>query len=297
MKGWYAIVPTQDIKTSKPLSIKRFSLDLVVWKNKQNEIRVLLDRCPHRGAKLSLGKIVNDTVVCPFHGYQFNAKGACDYAPEFQKAIPGLCTKTFVVHEAFGMVWLYWGETPEAFDYPTLAEIHNTFKKQYSQTSRLWNSHITYCVENQLDYTHLPFVHRNTIGRGFKIPEHPAMNHTEKSISVEFHADGKKAFEYFYPNLWILHVSEKMKLIVFFVPMDETHTLFYLRTYRSFLNNFLVKRLFDWIMNKSNLIILNQDQHVVASQGTEPSYKAENQLLMKHDAAIKAFRKNWAEKC
>ena len=86
-----------------------------------------------------------------------------------------------------------------------------------------------------------------------------------------------------------------MKLVVYFVPVTESETKFYIFTYRKFLANKWLKPLVDWLMNYSNKIILKQDQKVVESQGETPSFLAKNELLMRHDTAIRMFRELWKE--
>jgi phenylpropionate dioxygenase-like ring-hydroxylating dioxygenase large terminal subunit len=140
--GWYAIFSEKELqKINKPLAVRRFGLDLVLWRAKNNEIIALIDRCPHRSAKLSLGKISDDKISCPFHGFQFDGNGTCVFAPEFSKAIPGLQVKKFVIHEAFDMIWLYYGDIPTPFNQPLLSELNQYFKGRYAQTSRIWRTH------------------------------------------------------------------------------------------------------------------------------------------------------------
>lgn len=294
ISGWYAILPSRDVKTYKPKGIVRFGIPLVLWRDDKKRIIVMQDRCPHRGAKLSLGKICKAQLRCPYHGYQFKTDGECSYAPEFSRALPGLTVTTFAAKEAIGMIWIKYG-TADNFAYPELQQLHSSFQEHYSQTQRCWNSHITYCIENQLDYTHLKYVHHNTIGKGFKLPTQPRYEYREDSIRIFFHGD-RPVLTYYFPNTWILNISEKMKVLIFFSPINETETLLYLRTYRNFLNLRLVKPLVDSIMKISNRIILRQDEKVVRSQGTFPSYLAKDDKLLKHDAAIRYFRTRWCER-
>ena len=295
INGWYAILPSKELrKKSRPLSINRFDLPLVIWRKKDGSIAVLLDKCPHRGAQLSLGKITDDAIQCPFHGYQFEGKGSCIMAPEFCKSIPKMRATAYPVHEALDMIWMYWGEeTHTPFDYDELEQIHQTFDGQYSATKKTWSSHITYCIENQLDYTHLRFVHHNTIGRSFQMPENPTEICDEDKITIYLNNKDKASMIYYFPNSWVLNISDKMKLMLFFSPIDKHNTQLYLRTYRGFMNYPVIKILFDKIMAVSNRVILRQDQQVVASQGQLPSYLAKNDMLMRYDKAIRYFREQW----
>jgi phenylpropionate dioxygenase-like ring-hydroxylating dioxygenase large terminal subunit len=51
--GWYAIAESREISPNKPLGIRRFGIDLVLWRA-DDKLVVMVDRCPHRSAKLSL---------------------------------------------------------------------------------------------------------------------------------------------------------------------------------------------------------------------------------------------------
>lgn len=297
-RGWYAILPSTHIrKSSKPLAIKRFGLSLVLWRGENNQVTISLDRCPHRGAQLSLGKIIDDCIECPFHGFRFDSQGSCILAPEFDKGVPGLKLTRFIAHESCNMIWMYWGEHLELFDYSVVEETHQTFSGYYSSIDKIWHSHITYCIENQLDYTHLGFVHHNTIGRGFKMPLEPKENCNQTDITIYLNNPGVPALQYFFPNVWILYVSQRMKIILFFAPIDQHSTQLYLRTYRNFLKVPIINKMVDYIMNLSNRIILNQDEKVVASQGRLPSYYPDDDLLMRYDKAIRYFRDVWQTKC
>ena len=295
--GWYAIFKSAELK-NKILAIDRFGLKLALWRNDQNQVQILKDRCPHRGAQLSLGCIKNNRIQCPFHGYEFSEKGECEFSPEFNMAEnfkrPLLKADIFKSHEAFNMIWIYIGSDQnfQEFYYPELSEIHQKFKA-YSQTEKIWDSHMTYCIENQLDYTHLQFVHKNTIGRGYKIPQEPKIIKDSRSISIYFNQEIKPRLQFFFPNTLVLKKKKKINLVLYFSPINSSQTHLYLRTYREFLTYPGVKKLVDFVMNFMNQVILKQDKRVVVSQGDRPSYEAKKDSLMLHDQAIRSFRNHW----
>ena len=295
ISGWYAILPSPILK-NKPMALKRFGIDLVLWRQSNHQVSIFLDHCPHRGAKLSLGKVHDDQIQCPFHGFQFDRQGQCAFAPEFNKPIPGLQARCFEAKEAFDMIWIYWGEgAAQPFEYQALSDIHTQFKT-HSFIQKIWHSHMTYCIENQLDYTHLRFVHKSTIGRGFKMPHNPKVVTSDQAISIYFDNQDAPATTFLLNNAWILNISKQMKLVLYFCPIDETQTQLYLYSYRQFLSHALIKKIVDPLVNLSNRIILKQDQHVVASQGTLPSYLAQADMLMRHDQAIRDFRQIWRDR-
>lgn len=109
------------------------------------------------------------------------------------------------------MIWVYYGnqdEVPLLID--SIMSVDKDFRGSYSFTSKVWSSHITRCIENQLDYTHLPYVHHNTIGRNFTVPQNPKFIKNCDGIK-SFHQDGmdQPSSEYVFPNAWILHISNK----------------------------------------------------------------------------------------
>lgn len=69
---WYAVLETNEAKPGKPEAVKRLGEKLVFWRDQQGKVVVLEDPCPHRQVKLSLGKLVEGCLECPFHGFQFD---------------------------------------------------------------------------------------------------------------------------------------------------------------------------------------------------------------------------------
>jgi phenylpropionate dioxygenase-like ring-hydroxylating dioxygenase large terminal subunit len=295
-QGWYAILPLKEVK-SKLVAIKRLDIDLIVWRNEKNEIVVMEDLCPHRSAKLSVGTFKGNKIICKFHAFEFDSTGQCVHAPEFNKAIPKLCVKKFNTKIEVGMIWIFYGLIENELVIEPLQQIYNNFAEQYCYTSKVWQSNITRCIENQLDYTHLPSVHHNTIGRNFTMPQNAKFIKSFDGVK-SFHRDNinEPSTEYIFPNSWILNISPKFKMVVYFVPISATQTKFYLFNFRGFLNNFMVRKIFDFILNITNRIILRQDQRVVQSQGLTPSNLPNKELLMRHDGAIKLFRELWNER-
>jgi phenylpropionate dioxygenase-like ring-hydroxylating dioxygenase large terminal subunit len=71
---WYVIGEKKHFKNNQLYKIKIWNNDYVVWKN-NTEYYAMDNYCSHRGASLALGKLVDQNVMCPYHGYQFNPDG------------------------------------------------------------------------------------------------------------------------------------------------------------------------------------------------------------------------------
>lgn len=252
------------------------------------------DVCPHRSAKLSLGKIRNNAVVCPFHGFEFGYDGSCTLVPETTKAAPNLRCALIASVERNGFIWLFHGEQDSTnFEPPWFDELNDRFP--YSKLQSEWSCHITRCIENQLDYAHLPFVHTNTIGGDFDV--------TNQSLKYELRRDSIKLdvgggfFCFKFPNIWILEIlPKKFYQFIAFVPVDENNTLILLRAYQRFATAPGIRNIVGTILAIQSRVILNQDKRVVLSQTPGNSLLADKEKLYRSDEGIAYFRQVWQEK-
>ena len=80
--GWLPILESSVLKKSQILPIFAFGNDLVAFRSTAGKVTVLDAYCPHLGAHLGYGgRVINDTVNCPFHGWVFNQSGDCVHIP------------------------------------------------------------------------------------------------------------------------------------------------------------------------------------------------------------------------
>jgi phenylpropionate dioxygenase-like ring-hydroxylating dioxygenase large terminal subunit len=290
--GWYVIGRTQEFSTRKLNAIRRFGLDWVVRRNRKGDWIAHEDRCPHRSAKLSLGSITDDCVSCPFHGFRFDSSGACAWVPEIGRDAPGLRIRTHPLMQKHGFLWIGLGEPKGQI--PWFEELRDS-AFSYSWSVHEWAQHFTRCVENQLDYSHLPFVHRTTIGRGFdptfKAPVR--INDQGIRVSLDSKRDPSAYFEFQFGNIWKLNISDKMKQVIAFVPVDAGRTRIYLRTYHSFVRLPVLRTLIAWLLAPFNFLVLHQDHRVVMSQEPKDVSAATHEKLFPSDRAIRAFRRWW----
>src|SRR5690242_10804584 len=71
---WYPVAPSWMIGHA-PLGLTRLSEKIVVWRDAAGEVHALEDRCPHRGARLSLGWNLGDRLSCWYHGVEVAGDG------------------------------------------------------------------------------------------------------------------------------------------------------------------------------------------------------------------------------
>jgi phenylpropionate dioxygenase-like ring-hydroxylating dioxygenase large terminal subunit len=315
---WYAVLESRELK-NKALGLTRLGERLVFWRDAKGQAVCLYDRCAHRGAALASGKIVDGHIQCPFHGLEYDSSGRCVKIPANGKNAPvppHFKLTRYPTYEAYGIIWIWWGlnapadlAPPPFFD--DLASL-----KSWKTVVDPWDNHYTKVLENQLDVVHLPFVHHNTIGRGNKtLVEGPGLEW--KNDTMFFHYvynkvdDGSTPrtpdqvpvpdptrdykLECILPNMWQNRIGEKVRILGLFVPVDETHTLLYLRFYQSFMRIPLLRGLVYWLACRFNLIVAHQDRRVVNTQIPKGDGIGTGEALIQGDFPIMEFRKRRLE--
>jgi vanillate O-demethylase monooxygenase subunit len=129
-------------------------------------LAAFVDRCPHRLAPLSAGRVCDGELQCGYHGWRFRADGSCMAIPAVgptDHIPPRADARTpWGLQERYGMVWL----APEE----PLCDIHGFAEWDDGAFDRIWTSVVrtqvsaAQLVDNFLDASHFPFVHTQTFG-------------------------------------------------------------------------------------------------------------------------------------
>jgi phenylpropionate dioxygenase-like ring-hydroxylating dioxygenase large terminal subunit len=308
---WYVILESTEV-SSKPVGVLRLGEKMAAWRDSRNQVHVVGDRCPHRGASLAQGKVMGDCLQCPFHGFEFDADGRCTFIPAHGRAgVPPKAMKVhaYPVREAHGYIWIWWGEQRREYpDLPWFTDLDDTFS--YARYHDMWPVHYTRGIENQLDAVHLPFVHATTIGRGNKVlVDGPIARLNGEELDVWVHNrvdDGSKpklasdlpeplrppSLRFLFPNLWMNNISSSFKITVSFIPVDDSHTLFYLRNWAKKGGFPPLAWLIAMLAIPSGRVILNQDKRVVVEQRPIKGELKMGEILIPGDGPIILYRKH-----
>ena len=101
MSHWKAICPVTDIPVLGARRVVRAQGTAVaIFRNSEDKVFALLDRCPHKGGPLSQGIVFGDSVACPLHNWTIGLADGCAKAPDDG------CTQSFAVKVEAGLVHL-----------------------------------------------------------------------------------------------------------------------------------------------------------------------------------------------
>src|SRR5687768_1305498 len=155
--------------------LRRIILDepVLLYRTVEGKAVALEDRCCHRQAPLSMGKLIGDVVKCPYHGLEFDTTGACVKVPSQERVPPSARVRSYPVVERNHWVWLWTGDPAKA-DPALIEDFHWLDDPNWGYGGNYLHVEANYLllVENLLDTTHLPFLHPNTLGTdAFARPE------------------------------------------------------------------------------------------------------------------------------
>ena len=164
---WHPVAESTSLADA-PVPARLLSQDLVLWRDAAGVAHAWADRCPHRGTKLSLGRVLHtDTgsrLECPYHGWQFAPEGLCRVIPALPEFTPPsthtACTHE--AHEAHGLVWVRLQAAqslPPAFDAERDTRLRKLLCGPYDVAASAPR-----IVENFLDLAHFGFVHEGLLG-------------------------------------------------------------------------------------------------------------------------------------
>jgi phenylpropionate dioxygenase-like ring-hydroxylating dioxygenase large terminal subunit len=314
---WYVVLESGEVK-NQPVGVTRLGEKLVFWRDQAGKVHAAADRCPHRGVAFSTGKVQDGHIMCPFHGFEFDSFGKCVLLPANGRdgVIPAaMRINVYPTYEAHGWIWLWWGQNAPA-DLPAPDFFDNLGENFITATAQdPWDAHYSRVIENQLDVVHLPFIHARTIGRGGRtVVDGPVIEwQGEKMIyTYVFNRldDGTpprkpsqlrpkprtgQHLEFIFPNLWQNFITEDVRVTAAFVPVDDEHTLLYLRFYQKFMRVPVLGQLIARLGMPMNVYIAHEDRRVVVTQQPKASGLKIGEVLIQGDLPIIEYRRKRAE--
>ena len=237
---WLPVAVAKELTAENPTQLVRIlGENLVLFRNTKGEVGLIEDRCPHRGASLSYGRVEARGLACPYHGWLFDTKGNCletPAEPAESKFHLTVKQKSYPVQQLVGLYWAYLGPLPA----PLIPNFDIWFRKDGRRKifiqPRL-DCNWLQAMENSMDPAHLMILHQDTAD-----PERPAGNSTRGFTDEVDHFDfyevpyglmKRRTYKsgqidehpVIFPNILRQGNAGQIR-----VPLDDTHTkIFFVR--------------------------------------------------------------------
>lgn len=183
--AWYIACRSRELR-SKPVAVLVAGLPLVLFRDRHGQASALEDRCAHRGAPLSRGRVCAGRIECPYHGWQYDGDGRVAHIPALpaDSAPPDTgVVRAWRAVERQGFVWIAVGGEPLVATPHRFAHYDEPDYTSFVMCTE-FRASVEACLENFLDCPHATFVHR----RWFRAPTARAVRAVVRTL-----ADGAEA--------------------------------------------------------------------------------------------------------
>jgi phenylpropionate dioxygenase-like ring-hydroxylating dioxygenase large terminal subunit len=162
--GWFAVAFSRELLPGEVKRVRYFDRELVLFRTRSGEPKLLDAYCAHLGAHLGEGgRVVGERIRCPFHGWQYDGTGMCVEIPYCSQIPPRARLRAWDVVERNQMIfaWYHAEEKPPTWDVPVMSE----FDDEAWTEPRVFELHVAVhmqdMAENNCDPVHFQFVHKN----------------------------------------------------------------------------------------------------------------------------------------
>lgn len=160
---WWVAARADEI-TDKPLARWILELPIVLYRTAEGTPVALDDRCPHRWAPLSEGRVEGETIVCPYHGMAYGTDGVCTRVPT-QSDIPANArVRSYPLRESGAFVWIWMGDPAAIGAHEPPVDLGYTTDPAWSVVLGYYEVAANWMLirENVLDLTHIAHLHAGT---------------------------------------------------------------------------------------------------------------------------------------
>ncbi len=134
---------------------------VLLYRNENGDAVAIGNMCAHRFAPLHMGKLVGDTVQCPYHGLRYDSSGHCVHNPNGDGRIPPrMAVPGYPLEERHGMIWLWMGDADKA-DPAAIPDFSCHTDNSLACVGGVIEMKANYqlITDNLLDLAHAEFVH------------------------------------------------------------------------------------------------------------------------------------------
>lgn len=192
---WQPVANAAEIAPGTAASRILLGVELVVARFPDGRWLAADVACPHKGARLSAGCFRGGALMCAYHGWRFDADGACQDIPSLVAPNPEKLAlshlRTYPVQERYGFVWVKLDPTPlpsgRAHELPEVPEFEDARWTYVMGPPMHFAAGWRREVENYLDMTHFAFAHADTLGKAAdpRIPEMAIMETPDGGFQMD----------------------------------------------------------------------------------------------------------------
>lgn len=190
LNAWFAVGRAKDVGSKEPVTVRVFDHEIVLFRDSKGALQALDAICPHLGAHLGGGTVVDDTIQCPFHQWRFGGDGRCVHVPFARNLPPNATTRRWHTVEQAGLifVWHHVDGASPTYHLPDLeAEFGSMEGAAYFRLEG--SSTVQDMLENSIDVGHFHTLHGIKLGAGFQEQaEARAFKAEGRRLHVEIHS-------------------------------------------------------------------------------------------------------------
>jgi phenylpropionate dioxygenase-like ring-hydroxylating dioxygenase large terminal subunit len=205
--AWYVAAWSDGVADGRLVARKIMGEPIVLYRKANGDVAAIEDRCAHRFAPLSMGKIVaGDRVQCPYHGLEFDSTGACVHNPHGTKNIPSRArVKGYPAVEKHKAIWLWMGPEPadesKVPDFGVLDNVPELYTTK--RDSIVIHANYQLIIDNLLDLSHTSYLHDGILGNADTVESEITVEQDGDDVVVGRHATNSAPpgmFAPFWPN-------------------------------------------------------------------------------------------------
>jgi phenylpropionate dioxygenase-like ring-hydroxylating dioxygenase large terminal subunit len=194
--AWYGVGVSQLIKQGEMLERRICEENILFYRRSDGTPVALRNRCPHRFAPLSRGRLDGNIVTCGYHGLQFDEGGKCVHNPHGDGIIPRIATvRSYPVLDRHGLTWIWMGaeELADANSLPDLSPLDNAPRTATCQGT--FPSPLSYLLQqdNLMDFSHVDHLHTWFDTGGLSTAK-PLVTESDRSVSTLWQWQADAAF-------------------------------------------------------------------------------------------------------
>ena len=236
-----AAISTELTADGEPLRLKLLGEELIAFRDSSGRVGIMDHRCPHRCASLFFGRNENDGLRCIYHGWKFDVEGKCVEAPNLpndQTVRNKVRAKAYKVQERAGLIWVYMGKREVAPPMPDFAALDLPDDKRSVWCVQRQSNYLQ-ALEGDIDNSHLSFLHFglaqiDDLAVTHKAPEYKVADTEVGVMYGAFRTLDDDQTNWRFANFSLPFWTQPPPVPLgrdpvarAFVPMDDTHTMFF----------------------------------------------------------------------